>query len=164
MTHFRQSSLFLAVPWALALGAVLLAPNWLALRDPGDFCIRNTVRLALIYWSIAAALMLRSLSSTARLAWTLGCVAFLVHVAMAFEHAHHWSHVEAFRHVETVSGYGEGIFVSYMLTIVWTVDVLWWWLKMRRYLHRQRWVGWMVHGFMVFVIINETVVFENGQT
>jgi hypothetical protein len=156
--------LLLIAPWALILAGILVAPDFVPLSDRSDFLIRNTVRLALVYWAIAVALMIRSLSSTARLAWTLGCTAYLVHVAMAFEYAHHWSHREAFRHVEAVSGYGEGIFVSYLFTLVWVADVLWWWTDAKGYRQRPRWIGWAVHGFMVFVIVNATVVFEIGPT
>jgi len=164
MPILRERRLFLIAPWALFLAGILVAPDFVPLSDRGDFLIRNTVRLALVYWAIAVALMIRSLSSTARLAWTLGCVAYLVHVAVAFEYAHHWSHREAFRHVETVSGYGEGIFVSYLFTLVWAADVLWWWVNAEGYRQRPRWVAWAVHGFMVFVIVNATVVFESGLT
>src|SRR5947209_20449843 len=98
MWNPRQSRLLLIVSWALSLGAVLLAPRLVPLADPGDFLIRNTVRVALAYWAVAAWLLIRSTSATARLAWTLACVAYLVHVAMAFEHAHGWSHAAACRH------------------------------------------------------------------
>jgi hypothetical protein len=164
MPILRQHRLFLIALWALALGGILIAPEFVPLSDRGDFLIRNTVRLALVYWAVAVALMIRSLSSTARLAWTLGCAAYLVHVGLAFEYAHHWSHGEAFRHVEVVSGYGEGIFVSYLFTLVWSVDVLWWWMDAKGYRQRPRWIGWTVHGFMVFVIVNATVIFESGPT
>jgi hypothetical protein len=164
MPCFRQRRLFLTALWALLLGGILIAPDFVPLSDRGDFLIRNTVRLALVYWAVAVALMIHSLSATARLAWTLGCAAYLIHVALAFEYAHHWSHREAFRHVEVVSGYGEGIFVSYLFTLVWSADVLWWWMDAKGYRQRPRWVGWAVHGFMVFVIVNATVIFESGVT
>jgi hypothetical protein len=164
MPFLRQRRLFLIAPWALILAGILIAPDFVPLSDRGDFLIRNTVRLALVYWAIAVALMIRSLSSTARLAWTLGCATYLVHVALAFDYAHHWSHHEAFRHVEAVSGYGEGIFVSYLFTLVWAADVLSWWVDAGGYRQRPRWIGWTLYGFMVFVIVNATVVFESGLT
>jgi hypothetical protein len=164
MPFFRQRWLFLIGLWALVLGGILIVPDFVPLSDRGDFLIRNTVRLALVYWVVGAALMIRSLSATARLAWTLACAAYLVHVGLAFEYAHRWSHGEAFRHVEVVSGYGEGIFVSYLFTLVWAADVLWWWMDAEVYRQRPRWIGWAVHGFMVFVIVNATVIFESGPT
>src|SRR5438270_391545 len=101
---------------------------------------------------------------TSRLAWSAACLAYLVHVAAAFQYAHGWSHAAAYRHVESVSGHGDGIFVSYLFTAVWSADVLWWWLRPGGYVRRPARVGWAIHGFMVFVILNATIVFEAGRT
>jgi len=67
----------------------------------------------------------------ARLAWTLGCIAYLGHVYCAFQFYHGWSQASAFKETarqtrETVGlEVGEGLFVSYLFTLVWPADVIW---------------------------------------
>jgi hypothetical protein len=163
-TAVRLFPVVLVAAWAIALVVVLALPDSIALDDRGDLLIRGTVRLALLYWTIAVALMLRSNSNqrTARLAWTLACAAYLVHVGMAFEYAHNWSHAAAFAHVKQAGGFGEGIFVNYFFTLLWTADAVWWYLDRRGYENRPRWLGWAIHGFMVFMIANGVIIFENG--
>jgi hypothetical protein len=157
--------------WLIVLVGVLFA----SLSDPvsdGDHLIRNTIRLALLYYAIALTLLLRSQSSDwrehsnnirlARLCWTLAWLTYIIHVAIAFHFAHHWSHAEALRHTEEVSGVGEGIFVSHLFTLVWTADVVSWRLWPGWYARRAAWLDWLLHGFMLFVVFNATVVFESG--
>lgn len=161
----RLTSIVLSAMWVLCLGGTLFLPFFVSLTDCGDFLIRNTVRLALLYWAATAVLMLRPRSqsgSEPRLAWTLGCLAYLIHVGTAFHYAHHWSHAEAFDHVKRAGGVGEGVYVSYCFTLLWTVDVIWWWLNRRSYEKRPRWLGWSIHGFMVFMIVNGAIIFESG--
>jgi hypothetical protein len=147
--------------WLLALGAMFAASPSAATIDPGDFLIRTTARISLGFWAVAVLLILRG-QPAARLVWTLAWLAFLVHVATAFAYAHHWSHANAFRHVEEVSGFGPGIFVSYVFTLTWTADVLWWLLARASRDNRPGWLNCALHGFMVFIIFNSTVVYENG--
>ncbi len=130
------------------------------------------MRLALLYYAAAASLMLllrkddwAATSARGRLArccWTLAWAAYVIHVAMAFHYAHHWSHADAVEATRQRSGVGEGIYVSYLFTLLWTTDVSWWWLRPRGYAARSPWVDRVLHGFMVFVIFNGTVVFEGG--
>src|ERR1700722_13132423 len=94
--------------------------------------------------------------------WTFAWLTYLVHLAMAFHYAHHWSHAEAVRHTEAVSGFGPGIYVSHFFTLAWTADVAWWWLMPVHYARRPAAIGWCWHAFMVFVIFNATVVYEDG--
>ena len=118
---------------ALQIGLIIL---WLLLLVNGsnlffaythDFQVRYTADVAVLFWTIAVFAMQFGNAHLARLTWTLGCLAFLIHVGVAFQYAHHWSHAKAFAHVERASGYGEGIFVSYLFTLIWIGDVLWWW-------------------------------------
>jgi hypothetical protein len=153
----------------LLLLAIVLLPHHSDSPTPGDDLVRNTVRLALFWYALAAALMLLEPSSPsagrhrlARWCWTLACLTYLVHVGLAFHYFHHWSHAQAFDHVQQVSGVGAGIFVSYLFTIVWCADVAFWWLWPERRALCPRWLGWSLHLFMVFVIVNATVVFETG--
>jgi hypothetical protein len=165
-------SLSLVGGWGVLLGAIFLTPTLFFSANPGDDLTRNTVRLALLYYLPAAALMLHldapgwraatDPGRVARLCWSLAWLAYLVHVAVAFRYAHHWSHEEAMRHVHRVSGFGPGIFASHLFTLVWTLDVLWWLLRPASYSRRPPWLGWTLHAFMAFIIFNATVVYESG--
>jgi hypothetical protein len=59
---------------------------------------------------------------------------------------------------------GEGLYISYLFTLLWTADVAWWWLAPQRYARRSNWVGRSLHVFMAFMIFNGTVIFESGGT
>lgn len=163
--------MLLAAVWAMLLTAVLALPWALGSATLGDDLTRGTVRLALAYYGVGAALMTRlrpeewratGMGAVARLCWTLGWLAYLVHLGMAFHHYHDWSHTAAVEHTRQVSGLGEGIYVSHLFTLVWTMDVLWWWLAPAGYAARPAWLARLVHGFMAFIIFNATVVYEQG--
>jgi hypothetical protein len=158
--------------WSLLLTAVLGLPLLTASTTLGDDLVRNTVRLSLLYYAIALNLMLMlrpadwpARTPRGRLArgcWTLAWLTYLVHLAMAFQFYHNWSHAAAMEHVRSVSGVGEGIFVSHLFTLVWTADVLFWWLRPDTYARRSPWIGRALHAFMLFVVFNGTVVYEEG--
>jgi hypothetical protein len=162
----------LVIGWTLALAAIVGVPFLIHSPTLGDDLTRWTVRLALAFYSGAAALMLRLRSEEwrgpsergrlARLCWSLAWLAYLVHLGMAFHYYHGWSHADALRHTEEVSGFGPGIFVSHLFTLVWTLDVLTWWVRPQTYADRPRWVPRLLHGFMVFIIFCATVVYEAG--
>jgi hypothetical protein len=143
----------LGAAWAVLLGAILAGT-----RDP----TRHTIGLALLCYALAAALLLRAEERLARWCWTLGWAAYLVHVGLAFHHYHGWSHAEAMAHVERRSGFGPGIFFSYLFTLLWTADVAWWWLWPEGHARRPGWVGGVLHGYLGFIIFNATVVYEQG--
>lgn len=156
----------------LLLAAALAVPFQTHPADPGDALVRNTVRVALLYYAAALNLMLSlrpadAAAATprgrlARACWTLAWAAYLVHLAAAFHFYHHWSHADAVEHTRQVSGVGEGIYVSHFFTLAWTADVLWWWLAPEARARRSPWVGRALHGFMLFVVFNGTVVYETG--
>ncbi len=158
--------------WALLLLAVLLAPSLGESADPGDDLTRHTVRLALLCYAPAVAIVLllrpdewRGLSWRVRAArwyWSLGLATYLIHLGMAFHYYHHWSHAEAIAHVEARSGFGPGIYLSHLFTLAWTADVLWWWTWAESYAERPSWIDRALHGFMAFVTFNATVVYETG--
>src|SRR5262245_24601936 len=131
--------------------------------DRGDYFTRHTARVAVLFWGIAVAARLLGCGRyDARWLWTLACGAYLIHVAAAFEHIHHWSHDAAFEHVEQVSGLGPGIFVSYLFRLIWLADFLWWWIGPVSYETRSKWLNLAIHGFMAFVVFNGTIVYETG--
>jgi hypothetical protein len=157
----------------LALLTIALTAPWLeGAADPGDAVTRYTVRVALLYYGGAASLMLLLQRDEwaggtwrgrlARCCWTLAWAAYLVHLAMAFQHVDRWSHTAAVARTQQRTGFGEGIYVSHLFTMLWTTDVAWWWLRPARYAARPAWVDWSLHGFMAFVVFNGTVVFERG--
>ncbi|HEX2521879.1 MAG TPA: hypothetical protein VHP35_07105 [Terriglobia bacterium] len=133
-----------------------------------------TIWAALLGYALGAAgLMLASREprwwSRARLAWTLGCVAYLGHVYAAFQFYHGWSHASAFeetaRQTQETVGWevGEGLFVSYFFTVVWLCDVIWWWLAgAPNYCRRPSAITIALHAFFFFIVFNATVVFESG--
>src|SRR4051812_3822176 len=113
----------IVVSWAVLMLVALAAPG-----DAFLFHVRLTVDVAVLYYAVAAALMLSRPKGLgpARWAWTLGFIAYCVHVAFAFDHVHHWSHADAVRHTEELSGFGNGIYFNHLFTLVWGADVAWW--------------------------------------
>lgn len=158
--------------WLCALAATIGQPYFTQSPTLGDDLTRHTARLALIGYILAVnQLLLLNPTDTqarrcglarARLFWTLGWVAYLVHLAMAFHHYHGWSHADAFEHTRSVSGVGEGIYVSHFFTLVWSLDVISWWLRPSRHEHRPALLHWSLHAFMFFIVFNATVVYETG--
>ncbi|HEY1784227.1 MAG TPA: hypothetical protein VGG30_01715 [Pirellulales bacterium] len=169
---------------AVALGAAMLAAT-LALSvalgsDLGDLLTRNTVRLSLAWYAAAVGLMLflapdewavgTPVSATgwpgrgwlARWCWTWGLICFLVHLGMAFHYFHYWSHAHAFERTRQVAHVGEGIYISYLFTVLWGADVVYWWLNPRGYASRPAWIDRTLHAFMLFIVLNGMVVFESG--
>src|SRR5439155_22353494 len=123
---------------------------------------RDTVRVSLAYYAAAAWLMLglwpadwraeSSRGALARWCWTLAWAAYLVHLWVAFQIYHHGSHAEAVAHTEVRSGFGPGIYVSHLFTLLWTLDVAWWWLRPAAYAARPVWIDRLLQGFMVCII------------
>ncbi len=139
----------------------------------GEALVRNTVRISLAWYLAAVLIMLAFRTSAdwqvsntaarvARRCWTWAVVSFLIHLGMAFHYYHGWSHAHAFERTRQVSGVGEGIYVSYAFTIAWCGDMAWWWLSPAGYATRPRWVGRILHAFLLFVVVNGTIVFESG--
>jgi hypothetical protein len=128
-----------------------------------------TAHVALGLWFVAAVRMLTlpgdlwgtttPAYALASGAWFLGALAFVFHVFVAFELAHGWSHATAAGHVERASGFGMGLYVSYLFTLVWVADAAWLTGWSRSYERRPKWVRWAVHGFLAFVTFNATVVY-----
>jgi hypothetical protein len=141
-------------------GSAQLAEDW----------TRQTVRVALAYYAVAAFVML-GLSrgdwagprgQTVRLTWSLAWAAYIVHLGFAAEY-HGYSHAAAIEHTaQRTGGYGHGIFVSHLFTLIWTLDLLWWWRSPRSYADRPLALGIAGHAFAAFLWFNATVVYETG--
>jgi hypothetical protein len=141
--------------------------------DWGELLTRWTVRLALSLYIVALILRASAYGKQrpfawARLAWTAGCLCFLLHVACAFHFYHDWSHGIAYastarRTVEVVGlDWGGGLYANYAFMLVWAADVCWWWYDLDGYEARPRGVAWSVQGFLGFMAFNGTVVFGTG--
>jgi hypothetical protein len=164
--------------WAFALGlfwlVVVMALSAGLSTDVGEALTRNTVRLSLAWYAAALCIFMRlgaadwqanhGLGRLARWCWTWALVCFLVHVAVAFHYYHDWSHAKAFDHTRQVGGVGEGLYASYLFMLLWTADVIYWWAWPARYAVRSTWLDRALHGFMLLMIFNATVVFEAGPT
>lgn len=130
---------------------------------PRETETRWTAWLMVAAWAIAMAYRIRrGRSVQTRGWWTVAAGLFVIHVITAFWQAHAWSHAKAYDHVEETSGFGPGIFVSYLFTLVWLLDVLYWWLARQRYERRSTGSDGLLHGFMAFIMFNGTVVYEDG--
>lgn len=115
-----------------------------------------------------AALLAPRTSRRRRTLWTLGWLAFVLHVVAAFHFVHHWSHAEAAastsRRALEVTGRPApgGIYFNYAFLFVWTLDVAWLWIAPTNYARRPWPINWIVHGFLLFIFVNATVVFGHG--
>lgn len=105
----------------------------------------------------------------ARVVYSLGFAAFLVHVVAAFHVYYDWSHgaalAETAHQTAELMGAdtGAGLWLNYLFLLVWALDVAWWWwVGVEVHASRRSWVTGLVHGFFVFIAFNATVVFESG--
>lgn len=142
---------------------------------PGPVLTHWTIRLALICLVICLAGRLRWGDSPrwfawSRWIWTFGCLLFLAHVASAFQFYHHWSHAKAFQSTAEQTGellgvrFGEGIYFSYLFTLLWVADVLWQWALPDSYRRRPVWLAAGLLSFLTFIAFNGAVIFEDGVT
>lgn len=135
--------------------------------------VRWTVRIALALYVVA--LLLRSRrrpgnETTARLLYTTGCAFFLAHLIAAFHFAHDWSHADALAETalqtKELVGWnsGLGLYLNYLFAAVWLFDAAWWNLSPKSYTTRLKPIDYLVHGFLGFIAVNATVIFETGPT
>lgn len=140
--------------------------DWPAGSDDGAMLVALTAWTSVALYF--AALAARPASSGRRRVWTLGWLAFVLHIATAFHFVHHWSHVEAAaatdrRALELVGRPAPGgIYYNYAFLLVWTADVAWLRLAPVSYDRRPRPIAWLVHGFLAFIVFNAAVVFAHG--
>jgi len=100
--------------------------------------------------------------------WTTAWVLFSTHALLAFHVFHDWSHVAAYTatalETREVIGWdwGGGLYLNYVFWMLWTLDVGWCWWDLRGYSRRARWMDLVLHGFLLFMAFQATVVFETG--
>lgn len=145
----------------------------------GELLTRSTIWITILLYTVGSVVIaISALSgrqsqreSVARIVWTMAGLALIVHVACAFQFYHSWSHESAYRETarqtkEVVGlNWGGGLFINYLFTIGWIIDLAWWW---RSGLNSYRQRPWLVvaawHGFLIFIIFNSTVVFKESAT
>ncbi len=167
-------------PWIAFTGAVAafgitwcFAEVWFdsrpALNHPA---IIDSAYFAFALWAGAILMQLQATHAewfsgsgafrVARAAWLGGLAVFLVHLGLAFHLAHAWSHAHALDHVEATSGFGPGLYVSYGLALIWLFDGVVWSAVPENYARRPKWIVAILHGAMVFIWLNATVVFGHS--
>lgn len=136
---------------------------------------------ASLYWTIWIALALFAIGQTGqrplrdgrRLPWTwwasaCGVVLLAIHILIAFEVRHGWSHPAAVedtaRQTASVYGFnwGGGIYANYLFVAAWMFDL---WSGLRESLVTQRvrkTVRVLQRVFYVIVILNAAVIFVPG--
>jgi len=141
----------------------------------GTFIIHAIIRAALICYALTVLLLLMGFGSPRwrhliRGLWTAGCVAFVAHVAAAFQYEHHWSNAAAIRSTAEQTkaligwAFGEGLYFSYLFMLLWMLDVLWYWVSPRTYEARSSWIQVSLHCYLFFIAFNGAVIFESGVT
>lgn len=127
--------------------------------------IRISIWLSVAAYFIALA---QRRPQRARAWWTIGCLACVVHIALAMHLVHHWSHAAAYadtaRQTREVTGldWGGGVYFNYVFSGVWLADVVWWWINQDSRSRRPKWLSAALHVFLAFILFNATVVFESG--
>ncbi len=141
----------------------------------GDLVVRLSVWLALVGYAAGALYACHGscgdrCARRARNLWTLGCLAFAVHVLSAFQVNYAWSHAIALeqtaRQTAELTGRntGVGLYLNYLFTVLWIGDAVWWWRGLPSYRERPGALVATLHGFWFFMMFNGTVVFATGPS
>lgn len=139
----------------------------------GELLTKLTIRIALLLYVFVVARELvgtRRRDDVDRIAWSVACGFFVAHVACAFWFKHDLSHAAALadtaRRTREMLGFafGEGIYFSYLFTLVWIADAVWWNVAPENYRERARLLHYGVHTYMFFIAFNGAIIFEGGVT
>jgi hypothetical protein len=136
----------------------------------GHLLVIWSARLVVFFYFLRLAADLLLPAERRRERWTLliwiaGCATLLLHLGLAFQFEHHWSHAAAEAHVARrifeVTGldWGGGIYFNYGFALLWLIDVAWWWRRSARNQPTPGSVFWGIHGVFAFMMFNATVVF-----
>ncbi len=137
----------------------------------GDLLTRVTIWLALGLYAAAQVARRRSAArSRGAGLWLLtsGWGLYIAHVLLAFDVHYDWSHAMAYAETatqtEALTGWrwGGGLYVNYLFSAVWGVELCWWRWARERYEGRATWLELVIRGFFLFMIVNGAVVFVNG--
>ena len=143
----------------------------------GELLTRSTIWITIVLYTFGLVVMAISSTSgrqsqrdsVARIVWTVAGLSLIAHVACAFHFYHNWSHESAYRETarqtnEVVGlNWGGGLFINYLFTISWIIDLAWWWRSGVDSYRQRPWplvAAW--HGFLIFIIFNATVIFTES--
>lgn len=142
--------------------------------DPGQFLTRSTIWITIVSYALGVGLFalperISWRDSATRALWTTAAVALTAHFAFAFEFYHGWSHGAAYRDTARQTAevvgleWGGGLFINYALLVAWIADIGWWWRSgVSSYRERSMLLLSSWHAFLILIIFNATVVFEEG--
>lgn len=162
--------------WPLALGLLSATlgfslAHW-ASMPWGEAITRYSIRVSLFWYFAALTLMAFAnpkdwtfntvCGRWLRWCWSWAALIFAIHVALAFHYYHAWSHTDAWQRTQQVSGFGNGLYVSYLFTIVWTADAAIWWLRPDWIAQRSYTVQAILNSIMLFIVFNGMVIFASG--
>ena len=92
---------------------------------------------------------------------TVALIVYIVHVCCAFEYFYAWSHAVAVRETARQTSdlfgvnSGAGLYLNYLFTVLWAAHAVLWWRRADGSLpHGTR----AIHAFLIFMIVNATVV------
>jgi len=132
-----------------------------------DLLLYASAWVSLVAWATAEWRRARA-PRAARLAFTLGFVALVLHSLAAFHARYGGSHALALadtaRQTERATGraLGAGLYVNYGFLALWAVEVLLWWRAPASYRARPRALAWSVRVAFVFMFVNGAIVFAGG--
>jgi hypothetical protein len=99
--------------------------------------------------------------------WVLGALICIVHMAIALDVRHGWSHrsavEETARQTAAVYGieWGGGVYVNYLFVIVWLAESWWWRRDPEGYACQPTALTWTLRAFYLIVIVNAAIVFAS---
>lgn len=132
-----------------------------------------TARLAALLYVLALAVRIEQWRRPERWLWTAAWAVFAAHVSCAFAFVHRagslvgrhqLAYADTARQTAALFGFawGGGLWIDYLFTAVWTLDVTWWWLAPTAYAARPRWASRTLHIFFAFLFFNAVIVFPAG--
>ena len=129
-----------------------------------------TIAAATVAWAVGdACRLLRRRLALARLVWTAGALAFLIHSVSAFVLFYDGSHTRALaetaRQTAAMTGVdsGTGLYLNYLFLAIWIADTLWWWAVGPEAGARFTRLGWARFMFFLFMFVNGAVIFADGR-
>ena len=141
----------------------------------------GAIQLSMVFWVLGFAIGLWCSDRANRLIaalWIVGLLLLVLHIVLSMGVFHGWSHREAVlataRKTQEWFGFrfGGGIYANYLFVVIWVLDT-----GLRASGLRasgsgasgycssgmQR-IAWAIDGFMIFMIVQATVVFAVGPT
>jgi hypothetical protein len=142
--------------------------------NTGELLTKGTIwisLLAYLFGSITFGIRSRHWDKhrATRIAWTIACFSLLLHFICAYQFYHDWSQDSAYsetaRQTDVVVGlnWGGGLFINYSVLLIWLADIAYWWLAGVDSYQQKLWTLRKIwHAFLIFIIVNATIVFKSG--